>query len=343
MKHSHYHKILPCLNVDVYRVLHAFEVNDPCIQHSVKKLLVAGGRGAKDAKKDVEEAIDSLVRWLEMRREEEAQPEPPSLQSGDQIAWSSGDGWQYVTLKDSDLPNMQGNDLKVSICDTMNLADSFLKDIRATELAYAENQHKTLWTEADEERMRVVVHNGNDGEVYKQSMDWKRMGEEMKETLKPYSDIGRMTREMMQEQDKAGKWDLPNIDDGWLAHRGDHQPVPDHFRVDVVFANGEEAFNRFAGDLVWHDAAAEVSIVSFRICNETCKQNDGWITHDGGACPVHPDTLVDVTFHGGAYSIRPLIAGGLQWNKNKYNNCTVDRYRIVQDMTHEDGECQGVW
>lgn len=172
MKHSHYYKTMPCLNVDVYRVLLAFEVTDPCIQHSIKKLLVAGGRGAKDAKKDVEEAIDSLVRWLEMRREEEAQPEPPHLQAGDQIAWNAGDGWQYVTLKESDLPNMHGNDLKVSICDTMNLADAFLRDIRASELAYAENQHKTLWTEADEERMRVVLSNGNDGEVYKQDDDW---------------------------------------------------------------------------------------------------------------------------------------------------------------------------
>jgi hypothetical protein len=141
MKYSHYYKTLPCLTVDVYRVLHAFDVTDPCLQHAAKKIMVAGGRGAKDAKKDVEEAIDSLVRWLEMRREE------------------SGE-------------NMQGNNLSVSICDSMNLADSFLKDIRASELAYAENQHKTLWTEADEERMRVVVHNGNDGEVYKQDGGW---------------------------------------------------------------------------------------------------------------------------------------------------------------------------
>ena len=133
--YSHYYKTLPCLTVDVYRVLHAFEVTDPCLQHAAKKIMCAGGRGAKDAKKDVEEAIDSLVRWLEMRREE------------------SGE-------------NLQGNDLKVSICDTMNLADSFLREIRATELAYAENQHKTLWTEADEERMRVVMTNGPTGEHY---------------------------------------------------------------------------------------------------------------------------------------------------------------------------------
>lgn len=136
MKYSHYYKTLPCLTVDVYRVLHAFDVTDPCLQHAAKKIMCAGGRGAKDAKKDIEEAIDSLVRWLEMRREE------------------SGE-------------NMQGNDLKVSICDSMNLADLFLKDIRASELAYAENQHKTLWTEADEERAGIIALNGNEGDHYK--------------------------------------------------------------------------------------------------------------------------------------------------------------------------------
>lgn len=68
--------------------------------------------------------------------------------------------------KRNEAVNLQGNDLKVSICDSMNLADSFLRDIRASELAYAENQHKTLWTEADEERMRVVMVNGNDALIY---------------------------------------------------------------------------------------------------------------------------------------------------------------------------------
>ena len=71
-----------------------------------------------------------------------------------------------VSKRNETVNAINGNDLKVSICDTMNLADSFLKDIRATELAYAENQHKTLWTEADEERMRVVMTNGPTGEHY---------------------------------------------------------------------------------------------------------------------------------------------------------------------------------
>lgn len=70
--HNHYFKSVAGLeHVDVYRVLQLFNVTDPCIQHAVKKLLVAGGRGAgKDVRRDVQEAIDTMVRWQEMRAEE---------------------------------------------------------------------------------------------------------------------------------------------------------------------------------------------------------------------------------------------------------------------------------
>lgn len=168
MKHSHYFKTLPCLTVDIYRILHAFDVTDPCLQHAAKKILCAGGRGVKDAKKDVEEAIDSLVRWLEMRREE-------------------GE-------------NMQGNDLKVSICDTMQVADAFLHDtmrerLQWTEQALPKVEHQwsvdgvnwndgphystdaetirvlrtdddLRWGDKHEARMDVIGQNGGDGAHY---------------------------------------------------------------------------------------------------------------------------------------------------------------------------------
>lgn len=73
MKHSHYFKDVAHLEtVDVYRVLELFEVVDPCLQHAIKKLLVAGERGHKDMGKDVQEAIDTLERWQAMRREDAA-------------------------------------------------------------------------------------------------------------------------------------------------------------------------------------------------------------------------------------------------------------------------------
>lgn len=73
-KHSHYFRSVQHLDhVDVYRVLALFNVADPCLQHAVKKLLVAGGRGAgKDEGKDIQEAIDTLERWKAMRAEDAA-------------------------------------------------------------------------------------------------------------------------------------------------------------------------------------------------------------------------------------------------------------------------------
>lgn len=70
--HRHYYKDVSKLKtVDVYRVLKLFNVHDPCLQHAIKKLLVAGGRGAgKDITQDVQEAIDSLKRLLEMDGED---------------------------------------------------------------------------------------------------------------------------------------------------------------------------------------------------------------------------------------------------------------------------------
>jgi len=71
-EYPHYHKQLPegVNAVDVYRVLQLFDVTDPCLQHAIKKLLVAGGRGAKNTDKDVAEAAVSIRRYQEMRLEE---------------------------------------------------------------------------------------------------------------------------------------------------------------------------------------------------------------------------------------------------------------------------------
>lgn len=47
-----------------------YEVEDPCIQHAIKKLLCAGKRGHKDYKKDITEAFYSLIRFNELNQEE---------------------------------------------------------------------------------------------------------------------------------------------------------------------------------------------------------------------------------------------------------------------------------
>lgn len=72
-KHPHYFKDVSHLkDIDVYRVLKLFNVTDPCVQHAVKKLLVAGGRGAgKDIERDLREAADSINRALQMISEDD--------------------------------------------------------------------------------------------------------------------------------------------------------------------------------------------------------------------------------------------------------------------------------
>ena len=50
---------LRVITVDVYRVLSAFEVTDPALQHLIKKALCAGLRGHKDTEQDLQDIIDS--------------------------------------------------------------------------------------------------------------------------------------------------------------------------------------------------------------------------------------------------------------------------------------------
>jgi len=64
-KFSRYHKVIKGAHVDVYDVLHAFDVGSHSIGHAIKKLLVAGKRGSKDTKQDYEEAIASINRAIE--------------------------------------------------------------------------------------------------------------------------------------------------------------------------------------------------------------------------------------------------------------------------------------
>lgn len=52
--------------VDVYEVLRAFEVTDQAIGHAIKKLLAGGKRGYKSEKQDLQEAIDSIKRAIEI-------------------------------------------------------------------------------------------------------------------------------------------------------------------------------------------------------------------------------------------------------------------------------------
>jgi len=53
---------------DVYSVLAAFEVDCPARQHAIKKLLMPGQRGAKSEIQDLDEALVSVSRAVDMAR-----------------------------------------------------------------------------------------------------------------------------------------------------------------------------------------------------------------------------------------------------------------------------------
>lgn len=65
----HYFKATEHLDeVDVYQVLKLFDPQDPstALGHAVKKILLPGSRGSKGRKQDIEEAIASLQRYLDI-------------------------------------------------------------------------------------------------------------------------------------------------------------------------------------------------------------------------------------------------------------------------------------
>ena len=75
--HNHYYKSVKHLEfIDVYRIIELYNITDPCLQHAIKKLLVAGGRGHKNIEHDVQDVIDSCLRWQEMNREDKRKDKP---------------------------------------------------------------------------------------------------------------------------------------------------------------------------------------------------------------------------------------------------------------------------
>lgn len=70
MKNPKYNKeIKPGVVVDVYDVLNAWGVQNPALQHLIKKALQAGKRGHKDTVEDMEDIIASAIRAKEIEEE----------------------------------------------------------------------------------------------------------------------------------------------------------------------------------------------------------------------------------------------------------------------------------
>ena len=65
---SKYHRTIKGAEIDVYDVLKGFNVTCNAMAHAIKKLLMPGDRGAKDAITDLTEAKQSIERAIELTK-----------------------------------------------------------------------------------------------------------------------------------------------------------------------------------------------------------------------------------------------------------------------------------
>ena len=75
---SRYHKkIVPDVNglIDLYAIAEAFGVKSNPQFHAFKKTIMAGQRGDKGVRQDIDEAIEALQRWKEMVTQELVVPQ----------------------------------------------------------------------------------------------------------------------------------------------------------------------------------------------------------------------------------------------------------------------------
>lgn len=60
------------VELDFYDVAMAWEITNPATQHGMKKLFMPGARGAKGRLQDMEEALFSLQRAIELEKDKPA-------------------------------------------------------------------------------------------------------------------------------------------------------------------------------------------------------------------------------------------------------------------------------
>lgn len=65
-RNKYMREIKPGVWVDVYDVLHAWRVQNPALQHLIKKALQPGERGHKDKAQDMADIVASALRAKEL-------------------------------------------------------------------------------------------------------------------------------------------------------------------------------------------------------------------------------------------------------------------------------------
>lgn len=90
-------------SIDVYDILNLYGVKSHAVGHAIKKLLMAGQRGAKDYRQDLHEAVQAIQREMDMQTAtgEEKRATVDSAPSwNDAPEWAqwlaqSSNGWWY--------------------------------------------------------------------------------------------------------------------------------------------------------------------------------------------------------------------------------------------------------
>lgn len=67
---EHYKYFFKGLLLDPYRILDLYEITEAPRQHVIKKLLRCG-KSIKTTDQDIDECIEALVRWKQIRSEDE--------------------------------------------------------------------------------------------------------------------------------------------------------------------------------------------------------------------------------------------------------------------------------
>jgi hypothetical protein len=156
----HYYKDVENLKqIDVYRVIELFNVPAGAIDHAVKKLLCAGNRGTKDQVKDIEEAVKSLNRWLEMRREDATEITPYEYPKDGHIQLysdnNSDPAFGFIIQPNVTVVNHTDGSVNDSICSNTDLSKipvSEITDMRPADVL------KSLFSVKDNSE---EVNNGN--------------------------------------------------------------------------------------------------------------------------------------------------------------------------------------
>lgn len=166
------------LTMDVYRLCERFEINDPsgATQHAIKKLVCAGQRGSKGLLQDLQEAVDTINRRIEMIYEDQARDALLSTAFGQQNMIDSAD------VEISEQPaKCKGCFAGCRDCchGLAKIADEKLARMRASSAEWFVNECVGFLSEPasaiddDSERMQAIGQNGNGGEHY-DAPDWSK-------------------------------------------------------------------------------------------------------------------------------------------------------------------------